>query len=89
MKWRLKIFSISLLVGFNALSLANNSDTLAYTEKQDYHAVDLMNLEELKVITDKCNKKFSDNLKEICKDPKVIERFSYFLKIFPEKITTN
>ncbi|MDR5615973.1 hypothetical protein [Arsenophonus sp.] len=49
MKWRLKIFTISLLVGFNALSLANNSETLIYaTEVQNYDVIEIVNLKKVK-----------------------------------------
>lgn len=85
MKWRLKIFTISLLVGFNAFSLANNSDTLIYTtEVQNYDVIEIINLKESKrdEIYDKCKKRFNNSPE--CDKPIFLNRFREFLKKFPE-----
>ncbi|WP_406850682.1 hypothetical protein WH390_03935 [Candidatus Arsenophonus nilaparvatae] len=89
MKWRLKIFTISLLVGFNALSLANNSETLIYaTEVQNYDVIEIVNLKESKkvVIIDRtydiCKNKFHNSAE--CDKPKFLNRFREFLKKFPD-----
>ncbi|RXK33049.1 hypothetical protein BBD39_09145 [Arsenophonus endosymbiont of Bemisia tabaci Asia II 3] len=89
MRWRLKIFTISLLVGFNALSLANNSETLIYAiEVQNYDVIQTVNLKESKkvVIIDRtydiCKKKFHNSAE--CDNPKFLNRFREFLKRFPD-----
>ncbi|WGO84365.1 hypothetical protein [Arsenophonus apicola] len=90
MKWRLKIFTISLLVGFNPISLANNSDRLIYTtENQNYDPIEIINLKENKhdKIKDICMKKFKNSPQ--CDNPKFVERFGLFLKNFPDKKENN
>lgn len=90
MKWRLKIFTISLLVGFSSLSLANNSDRFIYTtENQHDDLVEIINLKENKHddIKDICMKKFNNS--EKCDNPKFINRFALFLKNFPDKKEDN
>ncbi|HGJ5866590.1 MULTISPECIES: hypothetical protein [Arsenophonus] len=82
MKWRLKIFAISLLVGFNSLSLANNSNILIYTtENQKYDTIEIMNLIEGKKtrIKDICIDKYSKKAVLNCNDQKVIKYLGDFL----------
>lgn len=94
MKWRLKIFTISLLVGFNALSLANNSDTLIYTvEVPNYDAIQIINLKENKRVVvrdeiyDICKKRFNNSPE--CDNPKFLNGFRMFQKNFPDKVESN
>lgn len=90
MKWRLKIFIISLLVDFNSVSLAYNSDTLIYTtEKQNYDAIEIINLKENNrdEIKNICKKKFNNSPQ--CDKQKFIDRFRLFLKNFPDKKENN
>ncbi|HGJ5874167.1 MAG TPA: hypothetical protein ACHBY4_10485 [Arsenophonus apicola] len=90
MKWRLKIFTISLLVGFNSLSLANNSDTLIYTtDNQNDDVIEIINLKESKrdEMKDLCKKKFKNSPE--CDKQKFIDRFALFLENFPDKKENN
>ncbi|QBY44463.1 hypothetical protein QE197_13315 [Arsenophonus nasoniae] len=91
MKWRLKIFTISLLVGFSSLSSANNNDSrfIYTTENQNDDLVEIINLQENKhdKIKDICMKKFNNSPQ--CDNPKFINRFALFLKNFPDKKENN
>ncbi|HGJ5858410.1 MAG TPA: hypothetical protein ACHBX6_01550 [Arsenophonus nasoniae] len=91
MKWRLKIFTISLLVGFSSLSSANNNDSrfIYTTENQNDDLVEIINLQENKhdKIKDICMKKFNNSPQ--CDNQRFINRFALFLKNFPDKKENN